>query len=56
MPEMPKWVIVLVLAIAGWWLFNQVTSFVGKVNTTVGKANSSMEREQSSLQQVDYSK
>ncbi len=52
MPEIPKWVIVLIVVIAGCWFINQATSFVSKVNTTVGKANSSMEREQNTLQHM----
>lgn len=56
MPEIPKWVIALVAAIACWWILTQVTSFVGKVNTTVDKANSSMSREQTNLNQIDYNK
>ena len=52
MPEIPRWVIILVAIIACWWIFNQVTSFVGKVNTTVDKANNSMSRDQGNLNQV----
>ena len=52
MPEIPRWVIILVAVIACWWIFNQVTSFVGKVNTTVDKANNSMSRDQGNLNQV----
>ncbi len=52
MPEIPKWVIVLFLVIACWWLFNQITSFVGKVNITVDKANNSMSRDQGSLKEI----
>ena len=39
MPEMPKWLIVLIVIVVGWWVFTQVSDFVGKVNTTISKAN-----------------
>lgn len=54
---MQKWAIIILIALGCWFVFDQVTSFVGKVNTTVGKANSSMQREQGSLNQVnDYNR
>jgi len=53
MPEIPKWVIAVIAIIACWWIFNQVTSFAGKVNTTIDKANSSMSREQTNINQVN---
>ncbi len=53
MPEIPKWAIALVAIVACWWVINQVTSFVGKVNTTVDKANTSITREQGSLNKVE---
>ena len=52
MPEMPKWLIVLVAVVACWWIFSQVTSFVGKVGTTVDKANSSMSQSHKNIQAV----
>lgn len=52
MPEMPKWLIVLVAVVACWWIFSQVTSFVGKVGTTVDKANSSMSQSHKNIQSV----
>ena len=52
---MQKWVIILLIALGCYLVFDQVTSFVGKVNTTVGKANNSMEREATSVNQAsDY--
>lgn len=52
---MQKWAIIILIALGCYLVFDQVASFVGKVNTTVGKANSSMEREVNSLQQTaDY--
>ncbi|MBR1942340.1 hypothetical protein IJ843_01235 [bacterium] len=53
MPEIPKWLIAVIAVIACCWVFNQVTSFVGKVNTTVDKANSGMSREQTNLNQAE---
>ena len=52
MPEMPKWLIILVAVVACWWIFFQVTSFVGKVGTTVDKANSSMSQSHKNIQSV----
>ena len=42
MPEIPKWLIALIVVLVGWWVFVQVSDFVGKVNATIGKANSSI--------------
>jgi len=50
---MQKWAIIILIALGCYFVFDQVTSFVGKVNTTVGKANNSMEREQGSIQQLN---
>lgn len=52
MPEMPKWLIVLIVVCAGWWIFVQVADFVGKVNTTIGKANSSMNASEAQYKRV----
>lgn len=53
MPEMPRWVIILVMVLFGWFILNQVTSFVSKVGTTVNKANTSMERDNGELSKIN---
>lgn len=53
MPEMPKWLIVLVAVIAFTWILMQVTSFVGKVGTTVDKANTSINNSQTTVNTVE---
>lgn len=52
MPEMPKWLLILIAIVACWWVITQSTEFIGKVNTTVNKANSSMNQSQSDLQSI----
>lgn len=52
MPEMPKWLIVLIIVVAGWWVITQTIEFVGKVGTTVDKANSSMTNSQNNLKSI----
>lgn len=52
MPDMPKWLIVLIAVVVGWWVITQTADFIGKVNTTVTKANSSMNQTQQSVQSV----
>lgn len=52
MPDIPKWLIVLIAIIVGWWVIAQTVDFVGKVNTTVNKANSSMNQTQQSVSSI----
>ncbi len=53
MPEIPKWLIALIVIIAGCWVISQAVDFFGKVNTTVNKANQSIERDATSLQNLN---
>ncbi len=53
MPEIPKWLIALIVIIAGYWVLTQAIDFFGKVNTTVNKANQSIERDATSLQKLN---
>lgn len=52
MPEIPKWLIVLIAIVVGWWVIAQTAEFVRKVNTTVNKANSSMNQTQQSVSSI----
>lgn len=52
MPEMPKWLIALIVVVVGGWIISQTADFVGKVNTTVNKANSSMNQTQQSVSSI----
>ena len=46
---MSKWIVIALLALAGWLFFQYGVDFVVKVNQTVNKANSSMERDVNSV-------
>lgn len=41
---MTKWVIIILLIVAGYLFYDYGVEFVSKVNTTVTKTNSSMDR------------
>ena len=46
---MSKWIVIVLLAVAGWLFFQYGVDFVVKVNQTVNKANTSIERDANSV-------
>ncbi|MBQ3311281.1 hypothetical protein IJG72_04315 [bacterium] len=52
LPEIPKWVYIVIGVAFCFWLCTKAFSFFGEVNTTINKANSSINVEKAQYQKV----